>query len=390
MNMRFVGVYTILLLATHLLACGKGKSSSKKPSPQVSRYFIHGNPEELIAGSSLNMRTFLRLDVLDEFQNFELSGYASFSQRSPRKEFKDWKEVEKENSTELSEEEDLTKEEPITWRFDKILDNSYQLHQTSGSRRDSLRFKVRDGGLELDSMNGFPVTVKHYSLKNDKKAFSFLFTVNDPEYGLTLSSVTFTARSQEPKEPQRIGDFSFLFSNFAIKWAEAISIDATGPLNELTKGTIRQSLSAWFTKSTDAATHPVGLTFSENFPPFSDLNHHGITIVPSFRAESGERFVVKGLNLSAVDTSTWSLVDSDIFIFAASADQPYNGASDRTIVHELGHFLGLGHEFAKRESGASLYSSVMAYLHASDDVTERDREAIRALYGKDLGPSVTP
>ena len=49
------------------------------------------------------------------------------------------------------------------------------------------------------------------------------------------------------------------------------------------------------------------------------------------------------------------------------------------ILHEIGHLLGLGHEFKKDDQGNAVYTSIMSY----DDVEaiqQRDFEAIEALY----------
>lgn len=385
MRSTVIALSSLLILTASFQACGKG-NSSKKPGPQRSRYFTHGNPEELIAGSALDSKSFLKLDELKQYQDLQLIGVFSFSQRSPRKEYTGWNEVEKENSTEQPDDPAL-ENEPILWRFEKQSEDLYTLRESRGSKPSSFSFRLKDGALELEAMNGLALKVLHYSLKSDKKALSFLFTVNDPEFGQTLSAVSFATLSKEAKEPERIGNFSFLFGNYAIKWPGAITIEASGPLPEASKNTIRQSLAAWFPNLPDAKTQGVKLSFNDRTPPFSDLNHHSIRIVPAFRAESGDSFVVQGVTLSSVDFSLGHFVDSDIIIFATNADAPYRGQSDQTIVHELGHFFGLGHEFSKTETGAALYESVMAYRHATENVSERDRQAIRALYGKDLGPT---
>ena len=58
----------------------------------------------------------------------------------------------------------------------------------------------------------------------------------------------------------------------------------------------------------------------------------------------------------------------------------FTGNNESTTTHEIGHFLGLGHEFSEDEEGEAKYLSIMGYSKGVDYVTERDFEAVRGIY----------
>lgn len=125
----------------------------------------------------------------------------------------------------------------------------------------------------------------------------------------------------------------------------------------------------------------MSLVFAENrCPPFSDLNFTGIYIVDEFAPSAW------GETLSVGSRSSQSIVDADVFLYLRNYRKTWDkmGLSYEdlkvsnsytfyeTMTHEIGHLLGLSHNFA-------VSPSIMSY---SDDrrFSIYDKAAIRALY----------
>jgi hypothetical protein len=371
--------------------CGLFGKKKKKDKPgTVVQYFVHGDPEELIKGARLNGESFLTLDRLSALNDYHLSAGYDFSERSEEYNPASFDEVENQNSTDKSDE-DITESFAFTnWSFRQIgQGSSYRFAPASGPLDLSIGFQLRQGRLELVDINRFPVTVLHYSIKPDASAFSFLVRFDSKDYGRRLLSLSFGKSNEVQPLPEAAKDFSYLYGNRPIGWKQdVIELHACGTFDEPAKESIRKSVEAWVQDPQVALAEGrqnVKLSFKTDYAPFSDVNDHCLILVDNFRAENSTRFYTAGMNLPVINLASKSIVDSDIVIFLRNKRGEFLGQAGETTMHELGHFFGLGHEFAEDSAGLALYRSIMGYSQGSDTIQTRDFEAIRGIYGKALG-----
>jgi hypothetical protein len=124
-------------------------------------------------------------------------------------------------------------------------------------------------------------------------------------------------------------------------------------------------------------------------PPFSDVNTRTLTFVDQWLEVADPQLSKMGSTSAFGRLSSFEIIDSDVFIFmnevaklipagssfddeSIYAQKPVHDVFRYTLIHELGHLLGLGHPEEKIES-------IMAYQDRLD-LTDYDRKAIKSLY----------
>jgi hypothetical protein len=382
------------LLSLFILpACGSKKSKKRdvtSPSAKVE-YFVHGNPTTLIQGSTLNQISFLKVEELDRYQNFSLAGHTAFVEKSLKEPPKTWSEVETENSTES--EEDAIRKAFTLDDFGFVKDREGQWsYRAANNDSVELGFEERDGVLHLTSFKKFPVQIQHYSLKDDGTAFSVLFTIPTQDQGLALISLSFASNADvQPLEFDPEG-YSYLFGSAKVSWKQPMKLQACGKFLPYEQAAIEASMKAWFQDKEVAnftSSQPIAFSFTETYAPFSDLNQQCIHLVRNFKAESSDDFFIAGLAVGKVNVASKSLIDSDIFMFLdhMKVRTQFVGGDSETLIHEIGHYLGLGHEFRKDANQAALHPSIMGYSQGLSTISDWDFAAVRALYGAPLQPA---
>lgn len=375
----------LLAMAGSFASC-KGKHH-KSP---IVQYFIHGNPLSLVENTETTP-SFLTPENMATYDDFHFSGGSSFIEREPVAPPKTYEQVEKDNATDTGGAVDgdfeLTK-----YSFTKESATRFVYGPTNGAKGYKLGFELREGLLVMVDFDGYPVTSKHYSLKTDGKAFSILVAYEDPGIGKLLTAFYFNA--SDVSNPIEIAskDFAFLFDTVKVFWNEPIDLQACGNISELNAQSIKASVDAWFAdESPTSPTRPVTFSTRATHAPFSDLNQHCIFLIKDFKLENSTDFYTAGVTLPVINLATKRIVDADVMLFmdhtqvSRSLDK---GEKSGVLMHELGHFWGLGHEFKSDAKGAALHPSIMGYSKGTSLITSWDYEAIRDLYGKSL--SQTP
>jgi hypothetical protein len=389
MNLTKLAIIPAVLSLLALPACGAKKSKKRDVSGPATKveYFVHGNPLILIQGSVQNKQSFLKAADVDRYANFTLSGYTGFVEKSLKDPPKTWDDVEDDNSTESEEDQIRDAFKLSDYKFVKQTDSSWS-YESSDPEGEKLGFVEKDGVLELKTFNGYAVQVQHYSLKKDGSAFSVLFTLPTSNQGNALLTLSFASNANEEPLVFAPEGYSFLHGSAKVAWKEPMKLEACGTFTANEKASIELSVQSWFKDQTVAVVPgpPVAFSFATSFAPFSDLNQQCIHLVRNFKAESSDDFYIAGLAASSVNTASKALIDSDIFLFLdhAPVRQQLTFAESETLVHEIGHYLGLGHEFRKDEKDQALHPSIMGYSQGTSSISAWDFEAIRSLYGAPL------
>ncbi|HET9237683.1 MAG TPA: matrixin family metalloprotease [Oligoflexus sp.] len=390
MHLTKLAIIPAILSLLALPACGAKKSKKRDVSGPATKveYFVHGNPLILIQGSVQNKQSFLKVADVESYANFTLSGYTGFVEKSLKDPPKNWDDVEDANSTESEEDQIREAFKLSDYKFVKRTETSWS-YESSDPEGEKLGFVDKDGVLELKTFNDYPVQVQHYSLKKDGSAFSVLFTLPTSNQGNALLTLSFASNAKEEPLVFAPEGYSFLHGSAKVAWKEPMKLQACGTFNANEKASIEQSVQSWFKDQTpinSLVPAPLAFSFATSYAPFSDLNQQCIHLVRNFKAESSDDFFVAGLAASSVNTASKALIDSDIFLFVdhAPVRQQLIFGESETLVHEIGHFLGLGHEFRKDENDKALHPSIMGYSQGTTSISAWDFEAIRSLYGAPL------
>ncbi len=381
MALKHIAIPVLLVLAQSFTACA-GKSRKKAP---VTQYFIHGNPLSLVENTETSPSFFTPAN-LAQFDDFHFSGGSSFIEREPVAAPTTFEEVEKENATDTdgSIEDEF---EIARYRFFQESATRYIYAPTSG-KGYKLGFELRDGLLVMVDIDGYPVTSRHYSLKTGGKAFSLLVAYEDPSVGRLLTAFYFNASDISNPIEKASKDFAFLFDTVKIFWEEPIEVQACGNITDLNQQSIKASLDSWLADTNQSATtRKVTYSVRKTHAPFSDLNQHCIFLIKDFKLENSTDFYTAGVTIPVINLATKRIVDADIMLFMDHiqvSSQVAKGAKSGVMMHELGHFWGLGHEFKVNAQKEALHPSIMGYSRGSSAITEWDYEAIRDLYGESL------
>jgi len=400
------------------VSCSK---ETKSKEGQVRHIFVHGDPEELVNGATMNPQSFLTESNLHSFDHFDFSIGLVISEFSEINKEQAEKEASK-NAEELS----ATTENRSTLRayaFRKYvaLSESPSAAPTGNGRTNettraaastiyeyydnkskdvALRGIVKpDGKISIYEVLGQKLDVLHYSLSRDSRTFSILGRAQDTKAGKSLIHASFSQRYAGGNGPQIASpQFSFIGGKGVIyRWEKPTislnlcildrnrerKITGQGEAERTVVSLIQEAWGSW-QRSGKIGDKPVDFNIiDKNVPPFSDVNTACIYSIPKFAYESSNQFVTTGLTVPTTNSSLGTIEASTVFLFEqaiARALQPraYLG----TAVHELGHFIGLGHEFERDSNGNYLNLSVMGYLNNGTLYpSEHDFLAVQEIYG---------
>lgn len=371
-----------------LPACGPKKKSKKSTASRVVM-FVHGDPKRMIEGSTQNTESFLTVDNMDGFNDFHIAGMSDIREQDPLRNPSGFDEVEDQNSTETDDEGD-----EVLPRYSFVPSSKGYVFQPKVAAKGlpSLEFNVANGKLVLTGIEGIPVAVEHYSLKDDGKGFSFLMSFNDKDHGRRMLSVSFADSSVQKLLVSGSPAYNYLYGHYKIGWDSEMYINlCSKTATDMQKASVQKSVAAWFADPTRLAgdsVRPVKYGVKTQYAPFSDMNEHCIYLISAFKDESSTNFYTAGVTFPVLNFTTNKQIDSDVFIFMDHVGRELNrGLASPTTTHEMGHFFGLGHEFETDEPGHKHYLSIMGYSDGTDVIMKEDFEAIRALYGMSLGAS---
>lgn len=378
-NMKFLSVLLLAGLSIFNIQCSKSGGGSK-PS---RTYYVNGDPKSFIVGTT--MKSDLKLENIADFNELYFDDSIDLLEVSPTESKDEMVEDQKGKSAEESsaDMEDITFDDNQKYKF---TNESGKYIYSSKDQSVILRFVNQGGTLRVESVKdklGDRVVhpyLQHISIAKDKSMVSVL--VYDKDSSRKSLSVYFFAKKHDNQLDLAQGDYDFLAGkNIKIRWEQDISLNICSTSLKPYESKIKELFRKW---TDNISSVRFNMKVLNNPPPFSDLNTQCIYVFENYFTNDprGEGFTL-GLTFTS---GTTKFIDSDIFLFETSLS--YADASIvegrnmdtvfETIVHEMGHFLGLGHP---ENLYAPEHRTIMSYQeYGSYDLFWHDIESIRALY----------
>lgn len=389
-NNGFYSVVLISILAFGLTACPQNSGKTKK-SPGVKR--VKGDPNIFIKNTALNGNTPLPLSVASSATSWELavSGYAEGSAEV---------DVQARRQSQVPKEKEVVENEYLT---SEIRGNQWVL---SGNFRKSpvklIFHRAGDGWIlhryEAEGKSvvlGAPKSdaVVHTSVRPDQTAFSLLLQDKTMGERSVVSLTLIHAKPDLSKMGEKIYEFMY-GKGVKIGWRRDVprKMLICGSLPAILPQLVSQAAAAW-SKALEGrldfttASRPV-------CPPFSDLNTQTFSFTTEWIEIAGDDGV-EAQALTVAGPGREEFIDADVIYLMGEHQEVLNSKGAKvhvlspeylsvpsvqrnilhTSIHEIGHFLGLHHQFDPS------IDSIMSYSENTEPkLYDYDVKAIQHLY----------
>ena len=395
--MKSISVIAAISVVLFAMSCQKMAASNSSRAVIESKYFINGDPMDVVAGTKTNSTSFLTTANYKEFDGFEMSGMMSFMQKTEResKNDNDMESVKKKNQTqtEASETKDTSSHfklsddgRSVQLELKAIPGWYLEFVENSGDQKLNLKsFIVKDGKTTIK-----PV---HYSVNPEKTAYSVIFLVTDEDDSM-LMGFSFQKKTETTfvkKVVDAAKDFFYLFGKGILIGQSnkiPLKVQACGRNAEVFKSEISESIKPWIEALKNRMV--IQVDFVEQCAPIFDVNVQSIQFLESRIVRISDDIMTTASVLSRSAQSQGLIVGSDMLIYKGEYKrmaknkgrpddkdgQPSGLREDMkaNVSHEFGHMLGLGHPFESK------VDSIMGYDEKITTLTDYDVKAVQALY----------
>ena len=387
-------IFSVVLVSLCLSSCGV----KKEKKATVTKYFVHGNPELLLEGSTLNKKSFFTEENILRLKNFHINMATLFVERSEiiTEKTQTHEDIEEENKADPT---DLTLNR--SGNDAQVVSISSTKKQVSFSYIDQVESLIT---LNLEKnvnntfdINGvqfgdatYPLEVLHYSINSSETAFSLLLKGKTQVNKTYLYAFYFAKNTATKSYDTTYVDKEFNYiagSGVALGWDQAkeLNIGYCGKESSKYADKMTTAVERWQKQLGDNRLLLKNVNRS-TYPPFTDINTHCLYVSNTYMTLADQGAINGGVTIPVINFLTGEYISANILIFNGEVDKydEYgvsrefkNGLMDEVFTHELGHFLGLGHKGLGEEDSTS---SVMSYSRDSADLEDYDARAIQALY----------
>jgi hypothetical protein len=392
-----------ILIALPLVLAGcpnSGKAAKNKSGPSIQK--VKGDPMVFVNGTQMNRRNQLSMDLLAEDKHYSLgvSGFVEEKQEAPKENIETGNEAPtrqgKAAADELEKNVVVTK---FTREGDVITASNGFYKATFKVDSATNTFKIigiayKENGKVYSYKEG-EFEVLHTSVSSEHQAFTFLLAGTEaPPKGRYVVSIGFYPPLPVKESVFTLDNFYYIYGvGVKIIWPQdkLREVRLCHPPSPEVSNAFKQALGAW--NENLKGRFELTTTTASSCPPFSDLNTQTATVLDGWIEIEGQQGQ-SGITKWFVDAPKGEILDADIFVYRSELAENYgvyrpgkdvtsvDAAKDsgvyafyfETFQHELGHLLGLHHQFNKD------VKSVMGYDSSVKTLQPYDIQAIQALY----------
>ncbi len=364
----------ILIFPLFLFGC----PAPHKTKPDRFKTVYMGDPSKLFSGAETNSNIF-ELGNFKSGQKVWLEGSISFDSKD-----------QYESKPVNLEKEEAPGENPDggqkTYPFEVEVDsdNSIQFigdmftFKFVKETASHVSLQVIVKGLTVDTAE-----LIHFSKSRSAGQFSLLTFEKDKEGSASTTFFRFSTQANSKPEIRPNTYYQFINGpGIYTRWRKPVALKVCGNSSESVFSDVQKAAADW--NQSLPSQNQIHVSTTTQYKPFSDLNQNCLFIIDDLLTDPRPNIATYAMTSTVSNLKNLEITSSNILAFTGEFAK--NGVDYRhpllaaklsyTITHEIGHLLGLDHQFDEN------IPSIMSYSYKVNQTTAYDQAAIRELYGK--------